>query len=163
MRAPDKQNRFGNGTEWAAWHVVPREGSPARATTVRSWLLHCPGAHLAWSYWLVSVVHLRPVEGMPDAKKHYPESEHELLSVALAPDYVPDPDAPADFRHMTPVDFAHQFHGVTDEQARDMLDRFVDLVVAGRLSPDTDYARAWKDLLWGTIEHFTTGHPQGSA
>lgn len=162
MREPDKRGGFVErltGKQWAAWRV-PQDSSPA---SIGCWLLYCPGVHAMWSYWVLGLVHLRPVEGVPDALKHYPDAEYELHSVALAPDYKPDPDRPAEFQRLTPIDFAHQFHGVTDEQARDMLERFVDLVMVGRIAPDTDYARRWRAFIDGTVEHLTTGHPVGNA
>jgi len=159
MRPPDKQG------PWKAWLSKAAPRSLAQTATIRAYLLHCPGAHAAWSYWMVDLIHLRPIEGVPPASKSYAEAEYELISIALNPahDAALDPDDASTFRHLRPIDFAHQFHGVDDASAIDLLDRLVDLVVAGRLSPDSDYARAWKQLLWGSIEHLTTGHPVGNA
>lgn len=162
MRAPDKSSDFVErltGKQWAAWRVERVAGGAG----LGAWLLFCPGVHAAWSYWVLGLVHLRPVDGIPEARKSYPDAEYELHSMALAPDFEPDPDKPDSLHIMTPLDFAHQFHGVTDEQAKHMLDRFVDLVLLGRIAPDSDYARRWRAFIDGTVEHLTTGHPVGSA
>jgi hypothetical protein len=161
MREPDKSSEVRDrlsGKHWAAWRVQYRPRA-----TLGAWLLYCPGVHAAWSYWLLGLVHLRPVEGAPEAKKQYPDAEYELLSAALSPDCDPDPDSPKGLHWLSPLDFAHQFHGVTDAQAIDMLERFVDLVMGGRLAPDTDYSRRWRAFIDGTVEHLTTGHPVGHA
>lgn len=152
MRAPDKQG------VWRAWRLKlePEKGQLA------GWLLHCPGAHVAWEYWLISLAHLRDSEGVPPATRNYPEAAYELCSLALNPDYVPDPD---DFkqRGLLPYDLVEQFHGVDDNKAAMLVESLVDWCVAGKLSPDSDYARTWKALLWNSIEHLTTGHPVGQA
>ena len=44
-----------------------------------------------------------------------------------------------------------------------MVEQLVEMCVRAELSPDGDFRNAWKGLIWGTGEHYTTGHPQGSA
>jgi hypothetical protein len=111
----------------------------------------------------VGLVHLRAVEGLPPAHFDYPEAEYELNTIALDPQKCP-PDVDA-FRLplMMPLDVHEQFHGVTDEQAVAMIERSVEMIVAGELAPDSDFRATWKRYVWGTIEHLTTGHPRGSA
>lgn len=113
---------------------------------------------------MLSVVHLRQLEGLPPAELQYPEAAYELTSLALHPhpDYLPDPDNWRP-RWLQPIDVCEQFHGVSDAQAAEILEGFVNMIVAGQLSPDSDYRSAWKQLLWETIEHMTTGHPRGNA
>jgi hypothetical protein len=157
MRPPDKA-----GNAWSAWLRTSDAKKPA---CLRSYTVHCPGLHAAWSYWYVGLVHLRTLEGQPRAQLAYPDAEYEIVTAALCPVEGPpaidvDHNAPP---YLSPFDVSEQFHGVTDAQAIDMLDRFVDMIVAGDLAPDKDFAATWKRNIWATIEHITTGHPSGSA
>jgi len=158
IRQPDRHG------VWSAWRVPIEPLTVDQRGTLDLWLLHCPGAHAAWSYWGLSLLHLRPLKGESrPAFKQYPDAEYEVLSVALDPDYPPNPDDAKTFRALHPIDFALQFHGIGDVNAISMIEKFVELVVAGRLSPDTDYRSRWQELIWGSVEHLTTGHPVGSA
>lgn len=154
MRPPDKA-----GPAWSAWKLPSAADKPA---ALGAWIVHCPGLHVAWSYWMVALVHLRDVEGTKPAVRSYPDAELELLSIALNPDKPVDVDGGRIY-YLTPPDVAEQFHGVSDAQAIEMLERFVDLIVAGQLAPDSDFRATWKRYVWGTVEHITTGHPRGSA
>lgn len=157
MRPPDKA-----GPAWSAWKLKPFEGNVA---TLSQWVVHCPGLHAFWSYWLVSLIHLRAVEGASPADLDYADAEHEISTLALNPERPVEPiiDDNAHPSILLPYDVREQFHGVGDERAVEMLERFVDLIVAGQLAPDSDFRSTWKRYVWGTVEHLTTGHPAGSA
>lgn len=107
---------------------------------------------------MISVIHLRDIEGAKPANKQYPEAEYEFLIVSLNPDHQPDPDnAAATFRHLTPIDVAEQFHGLTDEQAKELCELAVRTIVDGVASPDQDWRAWWKDCIRNTVEHIKTG------
>jgi hypothetical protein len=117
----------------------------------------------AWDTWLIQACHLRDVEGMPPAKLHYPEAEYEITILALDPRQGPfDPDQlPTQLPFLEPVDLVKQFHGCSDEQVRRMLGLMVREICAGRMSPDSDYRRAWERTIDSTVEHYKAGlHPQ---
>lgn len=156
MRAPDLHNR------WSAWRLPVKPTTKPHAS-LGLWVVHCPGVHVAWSYWAVSLVHLRPLEGAPPAALSYPDAEYEITSIALDPAHEPDVDGNAGLRFLMPVDVSEQFHGCTDAQAVQLLDLFIRTIVDGRLAPDSDFRSQWKRSLWATLEHITTGHVEGSA
>lgn len=163
MRPADKQHAVSRHT-WSAWRVKLRPDTLAQTATLLQWLVHCPGAHAAWSYWLISLLHLRAIEGVPPAVKDFEQAEHELNILALDPRSTPDPDDKATWHHLLPIDVVVQFHGLTDEQAVQSIDAIVErLVVRGMLSPDSDCRRQWQRQIQLCVEHQTTGHPKAHA
>lgn len=115
-----------------------------------AWLVHCPGAHACWSHWLVSVVSLADCEGLPPANKHYPAAAFEIMFAALDPHEPVDPDGTG-WPIMTPLDLAHQFHGVTEVDAARVLELCVDTIMRGSLSPDFDWRRAWEAKITSAV------------
>jgi hypothetical protein len=129
-------------------HKVDCSSSPA---ALRAALLERADAHPVWHTYLVSLVHLRPVEGVPPAVLTTADSTHEILIQALDPDSRPDPDDPSTFRPLMPPNLAHQLRGRTDEVANDLFAAFVQALSTGELSPDTDYRSSQIEWLsrWG--------------
>ncbi len=149
-----------------AWQV--NLGGPVRrpeqSACVGCWIVYAPWAHAFWHTWVVDVVHLRDVEGQAKPPfRRTPESAHEFMVHALDPDSKPDPDHPeAGFAHLHPVDVVEQWGGTTDEQAQRVLLLAVRAIVAGRISPDSDYRRAWREVIAMTVTEVIAGiAPEG--
>jgi hypothetical protein len=141
-------------------------GPPAAEAGLGTWLVNGP-FHPFWNWWMLGVVHLRPIEGMADPPKRYPEAEYELMIVSLNPgrgepdvDAIErgedwgDLDAP---KFLTPPDLVFHFHGVTDEMARDIGEAAARAIASGHLSPDSDWRNLWIQSLRGTVAHFIEG------
>lgn len=159
MRDPDI-----NGARWRAWRVPVQPQNPDETASLACWLLHCPGAHPFWSYWTVSLIHLRPIEGgSRPAVKSYPHAEFELMVITIDPNHQPDPDDSRSLHYLRPVDVSEQFHGITDAQAVELTKALVEHVCRGMLSPDSDWRARWREHIEATVEHMTTGHPVGNA
>lgn len=149
MREPTLQGPAGK-----AWEIVG-DGGPGLV----SYLLHVPGAHIAWGSWLVGVVHLRPVAGMAPPKLHYPTAGHEFLIVSVNPErhgMYADPDG-GPFHFLEPADVVYQFDGLTDAQAMLLGTLAAQRIVEGMLSPDSDFRRLWVELLTRTVQHMKAG------
>lgn len=142
------------GAAASAWKIDAK-GHP---TTVCSWLINHPNAHPLWNQWTVGLLHLKPVPGMPSAKLQYPEAEFELLVIAQNPDYPISDLDDIQLAPLHPIDVIKQFHGVNDEVADHIVERLVEAVVQGNLSPDQDYHRVWEQAVDSMVEHFTVGH-----
>lgn len=141
------------------------------ATALVSWICRCPGDHLLWNTWLIALVHLRDVDGIPPAHKQYAQAEYEVMFVSLVsgesatleppagqgPYVEIDPDDPKTWRDLQPVDLAHQFHGVTDADAKRIVELAIRAMVAGTMSPDSDFRERWKRSLDATVSHFVQG------
>jgi hypothetical protein len=153
MRDPDK-----TGVGVLAWRLAKDNDAPA---SLEAWLVRCSWAHPMWDHWLISVVHLRPVNGLPPAVLSYPKAEFELTCIALSPYHVADPDYKAHpFHRLTPTDQALQFDGVTDKQAVTICEDFVDAICRAQLSPDQDYRQAWKMRLHSLLHAVKTAAEQ---
>lgn len=156
MRAPDIERAVPVTKAWSMAEAI--KAHPGSAT-IAAWIVHAPWAHAAWSFWMMSVVHLRPIEGFPPVRRHYPEAEYEFLIQSIDPERCPEPnpDAPQTIRFLTPVDAVVQFDGVSDEDAGRILEAAVRAVIAGRMSPDSDFREAWKQCIAATAQHFRAG------
>ena len=117
--------------------------------TLRAVFIYCPKAHPVWHTYLVSVVHLRPADGLPPPNLHYPDSTHEILIQAMAPRVDLGTESPATVPQrsvLQPANLVHQLRGKTDANARAVFDAFVLAISSGELSPDTDFRRS--QLAW---------------
>ena len=147
MRKPDIEGR---GVE--AWRInwAARPDVPA---AIAGWIVRCVWAHPAWSFWIVTVVHLRAVDDAPPAVRMYPEAEFEFMIAALDPQCVRriDPDRARGWRYLVPIDICYQFHGIVDEDAVLLCEDAVRAIAAGRISPDQAYRDAWQHAIDASI------------
>lgn len=131
---------------------------PKSPACIAAWLVDRPGAHPWWHHYLVSVVHLRDVPGVPPAKKSYPEAAYEFQIVSIDPERCPSPQPDANgYPMLLPPDVIYQFHGVTEEDAVRICELAITAISKGLLSPDSDFASAWKESLSKTVKHFVEG------
>lgn len=142
-------------------------GHPAAG--IAEWLVNGP-FNPFWKWWYISTVHLRDVEGIPTANKHYPEAEYELAIYSLDPEpkagrpEEPDIDLieAGDSLHgragfLSPPDLVKQFHGVTDHQAKEITRLVVETIITGKASPDSDFRSWWEHTLDETVRHLRQG------
>ena len=111
---------------------------------VAIWLVHLPKIHPKLKHWAITVLHLRPIEGMPDAFKRYPEAEYEFSVYSLHPEEAksPDPDR-APWPYLTPADIQGQFHGIEQGQVHALCDFVARRMINGHLIPDPKTAQKW--------------------
>ena len=115
-------------------------------TTVATWMVEAPWAHPLWHSYFFAVVHLRPVEGL-DTRFYIEGATHELWLYALDPAVPRQPMLDTgDLRYLHPANFAAQIIVADDTAAAAEIRHAVDLICAGRLSPDTDFKSAWISL-----------------
>lgn len=144
MKSPDFFGKAGS-----AWRIKLPDPpiKPDHKATLIEYLVTGIGYHPLWDYWYVSLISLEDIPGVPSATKNYPEAAFEIMVVALDPSKpLPDPDRihkrPA--HPLTPVDGIYQFHGITDDEAKEMVTVLVREIVAGQLSPDSDFREVWR-------------------
>jgi len=144
--APILEGRFGR-----AWRVnLPPPGQRGKKdldATVDAFLLNAYQAHPLWDYWLVSMVALRPIEGVKKAFIRKEGATHELMIASLNPEEA----LPSltwnehwNAAWMTPLDVTEQFHVENDAQAAEILEMAIRAMCEGRISPDQDYRPMWK-------------------
>lgn len=114
--------------------------------------------HPLWKWHYIYLVHLRDVEGLPLAKKHYIDAQYEIGIWAIKSDEEKEVDidkmeegkGEGKGRLLSPQNLAKQFNCVNDAQALMVLENFVDMMVKGLLSPDTDYRSSQESI----IDHY---------
>lgn len=127
-REPDFTGAAGRAWRW--------NGTPPG--TVAAWLLHCPGSHPMWCNYLLSVIHLRPIEGQP-AHKQTPAATHEMVLFALDPEHEPNPSDARTVRILTPQNLCRQIEHYTALAALRLTEEMAQAFVSGALNPDTDH------------------------
>lgn len=162
MREPDQSGIA------QAWHIPLSEnaiqshiddwGYPP--TSISQWFIKGP-YHPFWHWWMVSVIDLKDHEGIPPANKQYPEAEYEFGIYSLDGEVNIDACDRGDvtnrgFKPLSPPDVIFHFHGLTSEQASEICEAAVTLIVNGQ-SCDSDFREYWKSLLARTVEHYTLG------
>lgn len=138
------------------------------ADTTLAWWLLTGTWHPIWPQFVISVIHLRDVEGREPATLQFPGATHELLVLALNPGEPPKiHDAVKLERkglklcgYLEPIDVVHQFEA-TDEQMVDLAKLAAQACVDGRLNPSTDDAREFYHEQWLTACVKTLAHMRG--
>lgn len=157
MRAADVEGRGGRG----AWIVpIPDDGPPDWKATLAGWFVHAPGAHPAWSWWYVGVIHLRDIPGVRPAIIRRPGATHEVMFMALDPKAGSpvDRDLGRDgLPFLEPIDLEHQLVDLTDDHARGVAISAVRAIVALGWSPDQDFRSMWATALDATADHHRAG------
>lgn len=137
-------------------------------TTVDWWLLTGTW-HPIWPQFVLSVVHLRPVDGHQPAQLHFPGATHELVVLALNPGEPPQTHDIETLQrggiaavggYLEPVDVVHQFTA-TDDEMRELADLAAQGCVNGFLTPSTDDARSALREQWLTACVRTLAHMRG--
>lgn len=124
------------------------------------WFLHIPAAHPHWPRYMLSCIHLRPVEGQPPAKLQYPGATHEVMLVALNPEHNPNPDNRQSWQILTPVNAAVQFTSASDDDAAVLLDLVAQALVDGILPAEPSDFIGGSDY-WITTVRRTAAHRTG--
>jgi hypothetical protein len=154
------------GVGGKAWRIpmapVGQRGRPDSDGTVVGWLLHAPSAHPFWTYWMVAVIHLRPIDGVRPAVIRLDGATHEIMIAALDPGCpLPNLNAvgrcEAAFTFLVPIDLVEQFIVRDDAQAAQLGDLAVSGCVEGYASPDQDWRAWWRGAVRQTASHLREG------
>lgn len=138
------------------------------ADTTLAWWLLTGTWHPAWPQFVISVIHLRDVEGREPAKLQFPGATHELIVLALNPGDPPKVYEAADLErkglklcgYLEPIDVVHQFEA-TDEQMEKLARLSAWGCVDGLLNPSTDDAREYYREQWLIACVKTLAHMRG--
>lgn len=122
--------------------------------TLVHWVVNAPWAHPFWHSYSIVVVHLRPVEGVPEPKIFLPGATHEFWVYALNPEIdnrtLIETGIIAPYQWLSPMNFAAQMIE-TDESAMARISAVVEEIVNGDLSPDTDFRFEWVGRFGGAM------------
>lgn len=152
------------GVAGDAWRArvpeVGHRGRPSFDATVGGFIVRAPGVHVFWDHYLVSVIHLRPIDGEKSPVIRRPGATHELIIAALNPERpLPPLDWTDDYSvsFLTPIDVEAQFVAANDAVADRILELSVRTIVDGLASPDQDWRAWWERSLEHTARHFADG------
>lgn len=151
------------GPRGRAWAGPSRDDQkqPGWSACLGFWLMDIVGAHPFWSWWYVTVIHLRPIPGARDAALRVPGATHEVVIAALNPELGEPPLAFVPFHGygaMTPFDLMHQVAGLEDADAQRIGGLVVRACVDGLISPDQDHRARWERMLDATAACVRAGN-----
>lgn len=137
---------------------------PDQEATLTAWFLCIPSAHPLWQCYLLAVIHLRHIAGVPPAHKRFAAATHELMVIALDPEHRPNPEDRETWRWLTPINVAEQFAVNSDADAIDMGEQFARACVDGYVVVEPAGIMGardqWRRSVTATAEHKRTGgHP----
>lgn len=115
---------------------------------IAAWVVEAPWAHPVWhSYWL-ALIHLREIPGGEPVWRKEPTRTHQLFVMALNQDHPREALLKGEDRphFLMPLNFSGQFEAADDEAAIARVRGTVQLIIEGKLSPDTDFLRMWVQL-----------------
>lgn len=148
--------RAGTATEI----IIDGGGTIDQQATLAMWLLDCPLQSPAWDHYLISIVHLRPIDGQTKpAVIRVPHASHELLIVALSVqpgETKPTADDPTSWRPLTPINLAEQFEVPSDALAVHLLEAAIAAVLAGTLwaePPLSGQVEPWRSTIIRSSAH----------
>lgn len=151
---------YGTATE------IVVDGEPAQpdwAATCATWFLHCPGQSPAWEHYQLSIIHLRPIDGVPPAHIRVAGATHEVMLVAIDPTSDPHP-LDRRRRFLRPINVEEQVHLDNDDQAVTLARDCARAVVDGILwaePPLSGQVEPWRTALIRTTAHLR-GEPHAS-
>jgi hypothetical protein len=154
MREPDIHGPVGRA--WLLEKLV--KTTPSHDACLASWLVNRPGVH-PWSWWLVSLIHLRELPNVKAPFKRYPEAEYEFLICTIDPQLCakPDPDSSKGYPLLAPMDIVEQFHGVSDSDANRICEASVRTILSGGLDPDQAHQPFWHHKMRALVAAYGTG------
>ena len=163
MTEPVRLGRSLSGPAGTALEVIPVTPLvPEHAATVAAWFLTCPRQSPLWERYVLSVVHLRPMPGVPAPQLVFEGATHELDLLALDPDPDPQANRPETWRFLMPVNYSGQLRLPSDDAARDLLVRAAQAVVDGQLwaePPLSGQQEPWCSWLAGAASIDTPAAP----
>lgn len=130
-----------------------------QSPVLSQWLLNCPYVHPAWSYWLISLIHLRPTPGLPNASRLKPDSEYEIVALAIDPAELPDPESKSITLLRGSPCIQRQFGRVTDPDAIEITESCILACVGNHLSPDQVWQRRWDRFIDGYVNALVSKNP----
>ena len=137
--------------------------SPDLGGTVACWFLDCPNQSPAWRHYLLSVIHLRHIDGVRPAVITRAGATHEIILTALDPAEDPVPDNLDSWRHLRPLNFVGQLTLPSDDEARIAADVLAKAVIHGLLwaePPLSGQVEPWQSQLRQLEAHAAGKHVQ---
>lgn len=137
------------GAVGKGWRFDPPDMAERSPAGIGRWIVEARWAHPVWPQYVFLLTALRPIEGVPEAAKYHPAATHELTILALDPEHPvePETDLAEPIHYLQGPNIIGQFTAESDESAAAYVEMLARKVIAGELSPDTDFRRSWRTYL----------------
>lgn len=133
------------GSHAKAWRVPIYREKESEGSSVDRWVIYQPGVNAFWSFYMVEVIHLRPIEGLGDARILLPGASHEVMVFALDPERDIYDCWKNNLPILVPPNYTGQFFAESDEYAKERVERAVIDITNGLLTADSDSIQGWID------------------
>lgn len=133
-----------------------KRATPDQTATLSTWFFDCPGQSPFWDNYLLSIIHLRPIEGVKPADIRVPGATHEVLLLALDPNKKPQATKLKSWSWLLPMNLCEQVELPDDKAAVVLLAQVAGAVVDGRLwaePPLSGQKEPWRTVLVRTAAH----------
>lgn len=130
--------------------------SSSQQATLAAWFLDCPRQSPTWNNYLLSIVHLRPIDGVK-AHHRVPKATHEVFVIALDPETNPIPTDEKSWGFLLPPNVQEQVELPSDDDAIRLLDQAAHAVCSGLLPAEIPLVGAvepWRTVLIKTAAHY---------
>ena len=128
---------YGQANEYDIPAITRKYGPNA---TLVAYYVNVPWANSMWTSYEIGIMHMRAVAGLPAPKFALPGATHEIFVFALA-------DGPfhpcRGGNRLTSQNFGAQMILTSDDAAIGHVEKAVEDIVHGDLSPDTDFTQHW--------------------
>jgi hypothetical protein len=133
--------------------VTPDPSDPPDWTSsIGTWFIDAPGQSPAWRHYMLSAVHLRPIDGVKPAVISEPGATHEFMMLAMDPEKNPDPLDPKTWSFLRPCNLTEQVTLPNDAAAGNLLGICATRVAAGILWAEpmlSGQVEPWRSFLRG--------------
>lgn len=120
--------------------IIEDPEHPDQRAGVAQWFLVCPLQSPAWDRYLLSVIHLRDIEGQSKPPTiTTPHATHELMLIALDPTKDPQPGNPASWSMLVPLNMSVQVELPDDDKAADLAMLIASAIVEGYLPAEPPF------------------------
>lgn len=136
-------------------HTLDPTDPPDWRATIGTWFIDAPGQSVAWRHYVLSAIHLRPIEGVKPAVIRALGMTHEFMLVALDPAHYPLAHDPMTWSYLRPFNLVEQLELRDDLVASKLLDFAAIGITQGHLwaePPLSGQTEPWHSFLkhWGT-------------
>ena len=102
---------------------------------VARWVVTSEVFHPVWRQYMMSLIHLRDIDGYGSATLDFPGATHAVCSVTLDPSKGDFQEG--GFEYLVPINFEAQFTAASDTDAQKVLDSFVVRVLNSEMTPES--------------------------
>lgn len=122
---------------------------------VSLWFVHSPGDHPFWDSFMISIVHLRPLDENDKPHLEFPEAGYELVVAALDPSKSPRPNDTDTWEILHPINVKEQFTATDDAAVEKIGINLAVRAVNGQLILEPQGIRGAREMWHDAVQKVT--------